>query len=124
LDSEKHTVTSSQLPTSQAAGVSESKVDNSLHVDQLNVELRLPDSGSPKMDATAHKDARLDPAAAVVPEIVGNNPHIAEAVCQESLEKLVNTPLWLLSALMMFLMNHQLSMLVDKKSQSWLLVVA
>jgi hypothetical protein len=37
LDSEQHTVTSSQLPTSQAAGVSESNVDNSLHADQLNV---------------------------------------------------------------------------------------
>jgi hypothetical protein len=83
LDSKQHTVTSLQLPTSQAAGVSESTVDNSLHADKLNVELKQPDSGSPETDATSHKDARLDPAAAVVPEIVGNNPHTVEAICRE-----------------------------------------
>jgi hypothetical protein len=90
MDSEQYTVTLSQLPVSQTAGVSESNIDNSLHADQLHVELRLPDSGLPETNATTHKDAHLDPAAAVVPEIVGNNPHTAEAVCRESAEKLVN----------------------------------
>jgi hypothetical protein len=52
--------------------------------------LRFSDSGSPETDAATHKNARLDPAAAVVPDIVGNNPHTAEAVCRESPEKLVN----------------------------------
>jgi hypothetical protein len=53
--------------------VSESDVDNSLHADQFNVELRLPDSGSSETDVATDKDASLDPAAAVVPKIVGNN---------------------------------------------------
>jgi hypothetical protein len=47
---------SSQLPTSHATGVFESNVDNSLHSDQLTVELRIPHSVSPKTNATAHKD--------------------------------------------------------------------
>jgi hypothetical protein len=92
LDSEKNTVTSLQLPTNQAFVVSKNDVDNPLHAYQLNVELKLPDSGSRKTDATTHKDARLDPAATVVPGIVNDNPHTDEAACQESPEKPANKP--------------------------------
>jgi hypothetical protein len=125
LDSNQHTLTSSQLPTSQSDGVSKSNVDNSLHAGQLNVELKLPDSGSPETNATTHKDARLDQAAAVVPEILGNNPHTAEAVCLKLPEKLVNKPPMIVASSddCFNESNHQLSMLVDKRSQSWLHVV-
>jgi hypothetical protein len=93
MDSKQYTITSSPLPTNQAAVVSKSDVNNPLHTDQPNVELKLPDSGSTKTDATTHKDVRLDPAATVVPGIDGDsNPHTDEAVCRESPEKLANKP--------------------------------
>jgi hypothetical protein len=93
LDSEQHTVASSQLPTNQAIVVTKSDVDNPLHADQPNVELKLSDSGSPnKTDAITHKNARLDLAATMVPGIIGDKPHTAIAVCRESPEKLVNKP--------------------------------
>jgi hypothetical protein len=98
LNSEQHTVTSSQLPTSQAAMVSKSDVDNLLRADQLNVELKLPDSKPPKTDATTHKDDRLDLTATVVSKFFGDNPHLIKLF----VEKLANKPP------MRFLMNHQL----------------
>jgi hypothetical protein len=41
--------------------MSKSDVDNPLHADQPNVELKLPNSGPTETDASTHKDARLDP---------------------------------------------------------------
>jgi hypothetical protein len=72
--------------------VSEIDVGNSLHADEPNVELKLPDSGSPVTDMATHKDVHLDRAAAVVREIADNNPHTDEAVYQESPKKLANKP--------------------------------